>query len=178
MPNWYLLGAVSTGMGESWSYRKTFGRTCLMALISSSMTDWSSQERCGRIFKSARWTRTREFRSTEHLWIRFFHGCVSLPARWTANLFLVADIQDVGYWVAKIQSEVVVHPFIVAYGYRENIEKLIRLYRTKESPYKNWVFPINLEFARGKHKNESRAQGDAERAAQQQHAADGASRRS
>jgi hypothetical protein len=59
------------------------------------------------------------------------------------KLFLVADMQDVGYWVAKIQSEVVVHPFIVAYGYRENIEKLIRYYRSKASPYKNWVFPTN-----------------------------------
>jgi hypothetical protein len=77
------------------------------------------------------------------------------------KLFLVADIQDVGYWVAKIQSEVVVHPFIVAYGYRENIEKLIRLYRSKESPDKNWVFPINLEFDGGKQKNVSRAKGDA-----------------
>lgn len=32
------------------------------------------------------------------------------------KLFLVADIHDVGYWVAKIESEVVIHPFIVAYG--------------------------------------------------------------
>lgn len=61
------------------------------------------------------------------------------------KLFLVADMQDVGYWVAKIQSEVVLHPFIVAYGYHGNIEKLIKFYRTKESPYKDWVFPINLE---------------------------------
>jgi hypothetical protein len=60
------------------------------------------------------------------------------------KLFLVADLQDVGYWVAKIQSEVVLHPFIVAYGYQTNIEKLINLYRTKQSPYKNWVFPINV----------------------------------
>jgi hypothetical protein len=60
------------------------------------------------------------------------------------KLFLVADIQDVGYWVAKIQSEVVLHPFIVAYGYQENIEKLIRFYRHKRSPYQNWVFPINM----------------------------------
>jgi hypothetical protein len=65
------------------------------------------------------------------------------------KLFLVADIQDVGYWVAKIQSEVVLHPFIVAYGYQENIEKLMRLYRRKQSPYKNWVFPINVGFKRG-----------------------------
>ena len=60
------------------------------------------------------------------------------------KLFLVADIEDVGYWVAKIQSEVVLHPFIIAYGYQENIEKLIRYYRRKQSPYKNWVFPINV----------------------------------
>jgi hypothetical protein len=60
------------------------------------------------------------------------------------KLFLVADIQEVGYWAAKIQSEVVLHPFIVAYGYRENIEKLISFYRTKRSPYRNWVFPINV----------------------------------
>ena len=76
------------------------------------------------------------------------------------KLFLAADIQDVGYWVAKIQSEVVVHPFIVAYGYQKNIEKLIRLYRTKESPYKDWVFPVNLEFDRGKTRNDSREQGN------------------
>ena len=65
------------------------------------------------------------------------------------KLFLVADIQEVGYWVAKIQSEVVVHPFIVAYGYQENIEKLIRWFRQKQSPYKNWVFPINVGFKQG-----------------------------
>lgn len=62
------------------------------------------------------------------------------------NLFSVADIQDVGYWVAKIQSEVTLHPFIVGYGYKENIEKLIRYFRRERSPYQNWVFPINLPF--------------------------------
>jgi hypothetical protein len=61
------------------------------------------------------------------------------------KLFLVADIQDVGYWVAKIQSEVVLHRFIIAYGYQENIEKLIRLYRQKKTPYRNWVFPVNVQ---------------------------------
>ncbi len=60
------------------------------------------------------------------------------------KLFLVADIQDVGYWVAKIQSEVVLHGFIVGYGYQKNIEKLIRFYRHKKSPYRDWVFPINI----------------------------------
>ncbi|MGQ0762685.1 MAG: hypothetical protein ACT4OT_11835 [Acidobacteriota bacterium] len=59
------------------------------------------------------------------------------------KLFLVADLQDVGYWVAKIQSEVVVHGFIVAYGYQESLEKLIRLYRGKKSAYQNWRFPVN-----------------------------------
>src|SRR6266496_914510 len=68
------------------------------------------------------------------------HECVGPKA------LSVADIQDVGYWVAKIQSEVTIHPFIVAYGYQENIEKLIRYYRQKRSPYKNWVFPVNLAF--------------------------------
>jgi hypothetical protein len=61
------------------------------------------------------------------------------------KLFLVADMQDVGYWVAKIQSEIVLHPFIIAYGYQENIERLIRYYRQKDSPYQNWSFPINLD---------------------------------
>ncbi len=60
------------------------------------------------------------------------------------RLFSVADIQDVGYWVAKIQSEVVLHPFIVGYGYKENIEKLIRHFRRKKSSYQNWVFPTNF----------------------------------
>jgi hypothetical protein len=59
------------------------------------------------------------------------------------KLFVVADLQDVGYWAAKIQSEVAVHGFIVAYGYGENIEKLIRFYRRGKSPYTNWIFPIN-----------------------------------
>jgi hypothetical protein len=59
------------------------------------------------------------------------------------KLFLVEDMQDVGYWVAKIKSEVVLHPFIIAYGYQDNMEKLIALYRSKNSTYKNWVFPVN-----------------------------------
>jgi hypothetical protein len=51
--------------------------------------------------------------------------------------------------VAKIQSEVDLHPFILAYGYQENIERLIRRYGSKRSPYKNWVFPTNPVFAPG-----------------------------
>ena len=57
------------------------------------------------------------------------------------KLFMVADIQEAGYWVTKIESEVVLHGFIIAFGYQENIEKLIRYYRRKKSPYKNWFFP-------------------------------------
>jgi len=60
------------------------------------------------------------------------------------KLFIVADIHDVGYWVAKIESEVVIHPFIVAYGYATSLQKLIRLYRHKNSDYRNWVFPVNI----------------------------------
>jgi hypothetical protein len=60
------------------------------------------------------------------------------------KLFLVADIHDVGYWVAKVESEVVIHPFIVAYGYATSLQKLIRLYRHKNSDYRNWVFPVNI----------------------------------
>jgi hypothetical protein len=59
------------------------------------------------------------------------------------KLFSVADMQEVGYWVAKIQSEVVLHPFIAAFGYQENIGKLVSYYRQKPSPYRNWEFPVN-----------------------------------
>lgn len=59
------------------------------------------------------------------------------------KLFLVTDIQDVGYWVAKLQSEIVLHPFIVSYGYKDNVEKLIRHFRSKKSSYQNWMFPVN-----------------------------------
>jgi hypothetical protein len=60
------------------------------------------------------------------------------------KLFLAADINDVGYWVAKIESEVVIHPFITGYGYATGLEKLVRLYRHKNSDYKNWRFPVNI----------------------------------
>jgi hypothetical protein len=59
------------------------------------------------------------------------------------KLFLAADIQDVGYWVAKIQSEVDLHGFIIAYGYGESIQGLVRIFRRKKSLYQKWVFPIN-----------------------------------
>lgn len=57
------------------------------------------------------------------------------------KLFTAEDMGEVGYWVAKIESDPVLIGFIVAYGYQENIDKLIRLYRSADTPYKNWVFP-------------------------------------
>jgi hypothetical protein len=60
------------------------------------------------------------------------------------KLFMVADIQDVGYWVAKIQSEPILHGFIIAFGYKENIDKLIQHFRRRKSPYRYWFFRINL----------------------------------
>jgi hypothetical protein len=63
------------------------------------------------------------------------------------KLFLVADIEEVGYWVAKIQSETAIHGFIDAFGYRENIVKLIKLFRRRRNPYRNWHF-LTPEFIR------------------------------
>lgn len=78
------------------------------------------------------------------------------------KLFLVADIQDVGYWVAKIQSEVALHQFILAYGYQANIEKLIRCFRQAPSPYKNWVFPLNI-IGFGRNEQETKRDGGTNR---------------
>lgn len=56
------------------------------------------------------------------------------------KLFLVEDIEEVGYWVSKLQSERIVHGFILAYGYEERIKTLIKAFRRKNNPYKNWYF--------------------------------------
>jgi hypothetical protein len=56
------------------------------------------------------------------------------------RLFETADIEEVGYWTAKLQSEQATHNFICAYGYRENINKLIVMYRQKKTAYKSWHF--------------------------------------
>ena len=57
------------------------------------------------------------------------------------KLFMAADMEEIGYWVAKIQSDPALIRFVIAYGYAENIDKLIRRYRHDKTPYKNWVFP-------------------------------------
>jgi hypothetical protein len=56
------------------------------------------------------------------------------------KLFLVGDIEEVGYWVAKIESERIVHGFILAYGYEERMKALAKAFRKKPNPYKNWHF--------------------------------------
>ena len=33
--------------------------------------------------------------------------------------------------------------FVVAYGYANNFKKLIVYYKTGDTPYKHWRFPIN-----------------------------------
>jgi hypothetical protein len=58
------------------------------------------------------------------------------------------DIEEVGYWVSKIQSERIVHGFILAYGYEERMKTLIRAFRKKNNPYKNWYF-IPHQFTSG-----------------------------
>ena len=56
------------------------------------------------------------------------------------GVFNVNDIEDVAYWVAKIESEPHVMSFIEAYGYGSGFEKLRIQCRTKRSNYKEWRF--------------------------------------
>ena len=63
------------------------------------------------------------------------------------KLFLVEDIEEVGYWVSKLQSERIVHGFILAYGYEERVMTLLQAFRKKNNPYKNWYF-LPPQFAR------------------------------
>jgi hypothetical protein len=76
------------------------------------------------------------------------------------KLFVVADMQDVGYWVAKIESEVALWPFIAAYGYGPNMAKLINWYRRKPSPYQKFAFPINFPPSSTKPPKHPRSQAD------------------
>jgi hypothetical protein len=57
------------------------------------------------------------------------------------GLFQAADIEEVGYWVAKIQSEEVLHGFIVAFGYQGGIERLVASIRRNKGAYQKWAFP-------------------------------------
>jgi hypothetical protein len=55
------------------------------------------------------------------------------------KLFVVADVQDVGFWVAKVHGEQSLQPFIVAFGYQDGIDKLVRLFRSNKNPYQKWL---------------------------------------
>jgi hypothetical protein len=59
------------------------------------------------------------------------------------KLFLVEDIEEVGYWVAKLESESAVHPFIAAYGYQSGFDRLSSEFRKRKSAYRRWWFPPN-----------------------------------
>lgn len=56
------------------------------------------------------------------------------------GVFKVNDIEDVAYWVAKIESEPQVLRFIQAFGYESAFQKLRRQCRTRNSNYKEWRF--------------------------------------
>ncbi len=58
------------------------------------------------------------------------------------KLFLVADLQDVGYWVFKIKSEIATKDFIRVFGYHQNMQKLIRFYTQEESAYRSWILSV------------------------------------
>lgn len=59
------------------------------------------------------------------------------------NLFVVKDIEEVGYWISKIKSEPVLHPFIHSYGYGGSFEKLSSLFKKNTGAYQYWFFPTN-----------------------------------
>lgn len=56
------------------------------------------------------------------------------------GVFKVQDIEDVAYWVAKIESEPHVIDFIKAFGYESGFEKLRIQCRTRNSNYREWRF--------------------------------------
>lgn len=60
------------------------------------------------------------------------------------KLFSPQDLEDVGYWVSKIQTQTSIHPFISHYGYGSSINNLIRKYRKKQNRYKKWLFPVDI----------------------------------
>jgi hypothetical protein len=60
------------------------------------------------------------------------------------KLFFVEDIDEVGYWLAKLESEPAVLPFLVAYGYQNSLSRLTSEFRSRRSTYQRWWFPLNL----------------------------------
>lgn len=47
------------------------------------------------------------------------------------NLFVAADIEDVGYWVRQIEQAGYMEPFIDAFGYRASIRQLRAAFETR-----------------------------------------------
>jgi hypothetical protein len=47
------------------------------------------------------------------------------------KLFFVEDMQEVRYWIARIEGEKVLHPFIHKFGYRETMDNLAAHYAAK-----------------------------------------------
>lgn len=56
------------------------------------------------------------------------------------QLFMINDVEDAVYWVAKVESEPAVMTFIKSYGYEPGFEKLRKQCQTKRSAYKGWQF--------------------------------------
>ena len=64
------------------------------------------------------------------------------------ELFYADDIEEVGYWVAKIQSEEVLHGFIVAFGYQAGIERLVHSFRSNKGCVSK--VDISAQYASGR----------------------------
>ena len=56
------------------------------------------------------------------------------------KLFSVEDIEEIGYWAAKIESHRPLMEFIEAYGYGTGIRRLIKYCRTNNGVYQRWWF--------------------------------------
>ena len=68
-------------------------------------------------------------------WLSLVSGAIE------RKLFGVADIEDVAYWVAKIEGDAALWPFIIGYGYQSAIQKLSARCRREKSSYQRWQFP-------------------------------------
>jgi hypothetical protein len=56
------------------------------------------------------------------------------------KIFVINDIEEVAYWVSKIESEPPVMLFIKAFGYETGFDRLRKQCRSGRSSYKNWHF--------------------------------------
>ena len=56
------------------------------------------------------------------------------------GIFRIQDIEDVAYWVSKIEPEPKVLAFIKSFGYESGFRKLRVQCRTRNSNYRDWRF--------------------------------------